>query len=141
MATRGIRKTAGALAILAATVALTTGSAVAHPTGHRNSVVAGYVQICGGPSPGGCRREGFADCSAPNGCVSADRVVAVNSEGQRVAGQRLHHHRFRLHLAPGCYTIELIGDGKKVHGQVMEKQKVMTQAGRTTHIHFTFDVP
>jgi hypothetical protein len=46
-----------------------------------------------------------------------------------------------LHLVPGRYTLELLGDGKRVHGRVMQRKRVMAQANRTTHVIFSFIVP
>jgi hypothetical protein len=73
--------------------------------------------------------------------VTSDRVAAVNASGRRVATQRLHRGRFELRLVPGRYTIELLGDGKRVHGQVMQRKKVWARAHRTTTVSFLFAVP
>jgi hypothetical protein len=54
---------------------------------------------------------------------------------------RLHHARFRLHVAPGRYTIELIGDGKHVHGRVTERKTVIANSHRTTVVRFFFSIP
>jgi len=58
-----------------------------------------------------------------------------------MATRKLHNARFTLHIAPGRYTIELLGDGKHVHGKVMQSKKITAQAHRTTVVHFVFDVP
>ena len=84
-------------------------------------------------------RLGF--CQAPEGCVTSDRVMAVGEAGRLVASQRLHHARFRMHLAPGRYTIELVGDGKHVHGRVMQRKTVIATSHRITVIRFFFAVP
>jgi hypothetical protein len=101
----------------------------------------GYVQVCGGPAPGRCSVETIGFCQAPQGCVTSDRVIAVSQAGRAVATQRLRHARFRLHLAPGRYTIELVGDGKHVHGRVMQRKTVIATSHRITVIRFFFAVP
>jgi hypothetical protein len=128
-----------ALGALAA--GLTVGaSAAAHPA-RRTAAVSGYVQLCGGPAPGRCWKGEIGFCEAPKGCVTSDRVAAVNASGRRVATQKLHHGRFELHLVPGRYTIALLGDGKRVHGQVMQRKKVWARARRATTVRFFFAVP
>jgi hypothetical protein len=107
----------------------------------RDAVVSGYVRVCGGPAPGGCRIETFGVCQPPEGCMTSHRVAAINARGQRVAVQRLHHARFHMRLTPGRYTIELLGDGKRVHGRVMQRKKVTARAHRTVVVRFIFDVP
>ena len=117
-----------------------SGFASERPVRH-TAVVAGYVQVCGGPAPGRCRTESVGFCQPPRGCVTADRVAAVNASGRRVASQRLRHGRFKLHLVPGRYTIELLGDGKRTRGQVMQRKRVWARAHRRTAVRFSFDVP
>lgn len=111
-----------------------------HPA-TRDAVVSGYVRLCGGPAPGGCRIETFGICQPPKGCVTTHRVAAINAKGRRVAVQRLHHARFRMKLVPGRYTIELLGDGKHVHGRVMQRKTVTARADRTVVVPFVFAVP
>jgi hypothetical protein len=121
--------------------ALTVGAlAAARPAG-RTAVVSGYVRLCGGPAPGRCWKGEIGFCEAPKGCVTSDRVAAVNASGRRDATQRLLHGRFKLRLVPGRYTIELLGDGKRVRGEVMQHKKVWARARRTTTVRFLFDVP
>jgi hypothetical protein len=119
----------------------TTGARLPVHAATRDAVVSGYVRLCGGPAPGGCRIETFGICEPPNGCVTTRRVAAINSKGRRVAVQRLHHARFRMVLAPGRYTIELIGDGKRVHGRVMQRKTVTARAHRTVVVPFMIAVP
>ena len=119
--------------------ACVSGSAAA-PRRH-TAVVSGYVQLCGGPPPGRCWKGEIGFCQAPKGCVTSDRVAAVNAAGRRVATQKLHHGRFKLHLVPGRYTIELLGDGRRVHGQVMQRKKIWARAHHTTAVHFFYAVP
>ena len=114
--------------------------ALANPPA-RNATVAGYVQVCGGPAPGHCFIETIGFCQAPEGCVSSDRVMAVGPAGRVVASQKLHRARFRMHLAPGRYTIELVGDGKHVHGRVMQRKAVIAKSLQTTVVRFFFAVP
>jgi hypothetical protein len=35
----------------------------------------------------------------------------------------------------------LLGDGKRVHGRVMQRKKVWARANRSTHVRFFFAVP
>jgi hypothetical protein len=107
----------------------------------RNATVVGYVQVCGGPAPGGCFIEAIGFCQAPEGCVTSNRVTAVAQAGRLVASQKLHDARFRMHLAPGRYTIELVGDGKHIHGRVMQRKTVIAKSQRTTVVRFFFAVP
>lgn len=117
------------------------GSVAAAYEQGRSATVAGYVQLCGGPAPARCFIETIGFCKAPEGCVTSDRVTAISERGRPVATQRLHHARFRLHLAPGRYTIELIGDGKHLHGRVMQRKTVIARSHRTTVVGFFFAVP
>jgi hypothetical protein len=129
------------LAMGALAGALGAGSSAAARPARRTAVVAGYVQLCGGPAPGRCWKGELGVCEAPKGCVTTHRVAAVNTSGRRVATHRLHRGRFRFRLAPGRYTILLLGDGRRVHGRVMGRQKVWARAHRTVHVQFNFDVP
>jgi hypothetical protein len=128
----------------AAAMLVQTAIAPARVSAHspsRDAVVSGYVRLCGGPAPGGCRIETFGVCQPGEGCVTADRVAAVNGKGRRVAVQRLHHARFHMRLTPGRYTIELLGDGKRVHGRIVQRKKVTARAHRTVVVRFFFAVP
>jgi hypothetical protein len=140
-----IRRSARIIGLVATVVlacaASTVSSVAVANTPRRDATVAGYVQVCGGPSPGGCFIETIGLCQAPEGCVTSDRVAAVGQAGRSVASQKLHHARFRLHLAPGRYTIELLGDGKHVHGRVMQRETVIARSYRTTVVRFFFAVP
>lgn len=120
---------------------LTVSALAADGQARRTAVVSGYVQLCGGPAPGRCWKGKVGFCQAPKGCVTSDRVTAVNTAGHRVATERLHRASFKLHLVPGRYTIKLLGDGKRVHGKVMQRKKVFARAGRTTTVRFLFAVP
>jgi hypothetical protein len=115
-------------------------SVVARPVG-RTATVAGHVRFCGGPSPGGCHTAPVGFCQPPQGCVTSDQVAAINARGRRVATQKLRHAGFRLHLAAGSYTIELLGGGSKVHGRVMERRQVRARVNHRTRVIFSFDVP
>jgi hypothetical protein len=129
----------GVAAMLAPT-AISTARTSARPAS-RDAIVSGYVRVCGGPAPGGCRIETFGICQPPRGCVTSHRVAAINAKDRQVAVQRLHQARFRMALAPGRYTIELIGGGKQVHGRVMQHRKVTARAHRTVVVRFLFAVP
>jgi hypothetical protein len=129
------------LALASLDAGLTIGaSAVTHPK-RRTAVVSGYVQLCGGPAPGRCWKGEIGFCQASNGCVTSDRVTAVNASRDRVATHKLRHGRFTLRLVPGRYTIELLGDGKRVHARVMQQKRVWARAHRTTTVRFFFAVP
>ena len=129
------------LAVGALAGVLSAGSSAAVRPARRTAIGAGYVQLCGGPAPGRCWKGGIGFCDASQGCVTSDRVAAVNSAGRRVATQRLHRGRFQLRLVPGHYTFELLGDGKRVHGKVMQRKQAWARAHRTTHVRFFFAVP
>jgi hypothetical protein len=73
--------------------------------------------------------------------MTSDRIAVIDKAGRRVVVRKLRHARFRLSLSPGRYTIELLGDGKQIHGHVMRRKKVMAQADRTTNVAFTFVTP
>jgi hypothetical protein len=122
-------------------VGLTAGAPAATQRTGRTAVVAGYVQLCGGPAPGRCWKGEIGFCQPPNGCVTSDRVAVINASGGRVATRKLRHGRFTLRLVPGHFTIELLGDGKRVHGQVLQRKKIWAQAHRTTNVRFFFAVP
>ena len=46
-----------------------------------------------------------------------------------------------MHLVPGRYTIQLLGDGKRVHGRIMQRKKVTVRAHRIAVVRFVFGVP
>jgi hypothetical protein len=104
------------------------------------ATIAGKVQVCGGPAPGGCRVENFKVCGAQSGCITADRVLVVRS-GAKVATARLRHGRFSVIVQPGRYTVELLGDGPRVHGKVLQRATVNAAKWRTTRVKFGFAVP
>ncbi len=115
---------------------LSAGSSEAALKASRSALVRGDVQVCGSP----CWVSGVGYCTSSQGCVKADRVAAIDAEERRVATVRLHHARFKLDLVPGRYTLELLGDGRREHGHVMQRKTVRAPADRTTHVHFRFDV-
>ena len=131
-------------ALGAATMPTLTTIATARVPAHsasRDAVVTGYVRVCGGPAPGGCRIETFGDCQPGRGCVTSDRVAAVNAKGKRVAVQRLRHARFHMRLAHGRYTMELLGDGQGLRGRIMQRKQVTARAHHTVVVQFFFAVP
>ena len=113
------------------------GSAAADGPAGRTALIKGYVRVC----TAGCHVQGFGICTPSQGCVTADRVAAVNADRRRVATVHLHDHRFKLALVPGRYTLELLGDGKWVHGEVMERKKARARGYRTTAVVFSFSPP
>jgi hypothetical protein len=120
--------------------AIATVKLSVHPP-TRITLVAGYVQVCGGPAPGGCAERAIRICEPAGGCVISDRVAAVNVVGRVVTVQKLNHGRFRLRLTPGRYTIELLGDAKHVHGRVLQRRKVTARAHHTATVRFFFALP
>lgn len=139
-----MRRAAATVLGLAIAGGLTAGLQPASSTAartRRTATVAGYVGYCGGPAPGRCYKGNVGFCQQPKGCVTTHSVAVLDVRGRRVATQRLQKGRFRLHLVPGHYTIQLLGDGKKVHGQVMQSKKIAARAHRTTAVHFIFSVP
>jgi hypothetical protein len=107
----------------------------------KHAIVAGYVQVCGGPAPGGCRIGKLGLCQPPRGCVTTDRVAAINSSGRRVAVAKLIRGRFRLALQPGPYTIELLADGKHLRGRILQRKRAVARRHRTATVRFFFAVP
>ncbi len=130
--------------VLALAIALGVAGPVARSQSrsvpHRNATITGYVRLCGGPPPGRCFIETLSVCQAPAGCLTTDRAAVLDADGRRVAAQRLHHARFRLRVVPGRYTVELIGDGKRVHHQVMQRRHVSVRAGRKVLVQFFFAI-
>jgi hypothetical protein len=118
---------------------LSGGSSAAVRRTTRTALVRGSVQVRG--SDGGYEDTTFVSCTPSQGCVTSDRVAAVNAAGRRAVTVWLHHARFKLNLAPGRYTLKLLGDGKHVHGQVMQSRSALVRAHRTTTVRFRFDVP
>jgi hypothetical protein len=58
-----------------------------------------------------------------------------------VLTRKLRSARFTLHLRPGRYTLELLGDGKRVHGRVMQRKRILARPHHTTVVRFVFNVP
>jgi hypothetical protein len=107
----------------------------------RDAIVRGYVRLCGGPAPGRCFIEGIGFCQAPTGCITSDRVAVIDVHHRRVAEAKLRHGRFGLRVRPGTYVIELLGDGPRVRGRVLQSKSVTARARQTTLAGFHFDVP
>jgi hypothetical protein len=125
------------LATAALTVALVSGCGAAGG----DAIVEGYVRLCGGPAPGRCFIETLGTCRPPDGCVTSDRVVVIGPQGRRVAQQKLHHARFHMRLPHGTYTVELLGDGKRVHWRVLQRKQVAARPHHTTVVTFLFAIP
>jgi hypothetical protein len=64
--------------------------------------------------------------------------VSVGLSGFQISPR---HARFRLNVSPGDHTIELLADGKHVHGQVPQTKHVQARAGHTSAVVFLFNVP
>jgi hypothetical protein len=107
----------------------------------RTAAVAGYVQRCAGRAARRCSIGIRQVCRQHVGCVTPDRVVAVNTHGRRAADEKLRHARFYLRLVPGRYSIELLGDGKRVHGRIVQRRTITVRARQTVTVRFRFAVP
>ena len=73
--------------------------------------------------------------------MTSDRIAVIDKSGRRVAVRQLRHARFRLSLSPGRYTVQLLGDGKRIHGHVMRRKKVTATASSPTNVAFIFAIP
>ncbi len=112
---------------------------VAHAV--RRAKIVGSVEVCGGPSPGRCSAKRIRICGGSRRCATTDRIAVVNAAGRRVATKRLDGAWFSLLLAPGRYTVELLADGRRVHGRVIRRSRITARAGRTTGVRWRFVVP
>ena len=90
---------------------------------NRTATVVGAMKLCGpGQTPPNCgtvRKRG--------------REIVAKSHGHRVAAQRLHDGRFKLHLVPGRYTLEVVPPR-----QNGPSKKIVARAHRTTVANFYF---
>jgi hypothetical protein len=107
----------------------------------RNAVLGGYVELCGGPAPGSCGVELIGRCQTPKGCATSNRVLVLDQRGRRVAEPWLHNARFRLRVRPGTYTVELLANGKQVHGRVVQRHTVTVEAHHEAVVRFLFGIP
>jgi hypothetical protein len=105
------------------------------------ATLAGHVELCVGEAPGGCLVQNISYCRDGEGCLTSREVAVVDVHGRRLASTRVHHGRFRVTLAPGRDTVELLGDGPHVHERVMQTRNVFVPAGQTTKVEFLFAVP
>jgi hypothetical protein len=101
--------------------------------------IAGTLRVCGGPAPGGCQVEGFTSCGR-GGCVHADSV-RISGNGSSSETVRLKRGRFKVTVSPGRYSVQLLGDGKRVHGRVLQRKTVVVEKYATAHVVFTIVVP
>ncbi len=85
--------------------------------------------------------ETLSICQTPDSCVTSDRVAVLDVHGRGVAQQKPRHARFSLRLRPGTYTVELLGDGKRIRGRVMQRKEVKARAHHTAVVRFKFAVP
>jgi hypothetical protein len=111
------------------------------PPPARNATISGYVRLCGGPAPGRCWNGAIGTCSPGRGCVTTDRIAAIDDGGAIVGRARLHRGRFTVKVPAGRYTIELLADGRTVHGRVTATRIVTAVGGQTATVQFRFDVP
>lgn len=109
----------------------------------RPGIIRGRVQVCGGPAPGGCHTETLGSCGpAPRSCSRADRVAVLTVPGrQRLVTVRLRGARFVVEVPAGRYKLELLADGKHVHGKVVQTAQATVRAGHTTAVVFGISVP
>lgn len=105
------------------------------------SAASGYVSLCGGPAPGGCRSATIGFCTASRGCMTSDRVVALDAHHRVAARAALSHARYSLRLAPGRYTLALLADGRRARGVVLQRRPVTVVAHTTSVLAFVFQVP
>lgn len=80
-------------------------------------------------------------CNASQGCVTTDRVLIRDKHGRQVAQRTLSHARFHLRVPPGSYTVELLGDGKRTRGTLMQRRAVAVRARGSAHVRFLFAIP
>jgi hypothetical protein len=139
---QGVRRRELGRAVLIALVCALCGPALAAADRPRprDAILEGYVRLCGGPAPGRCFIETLGICRSPDGCVTSDRVLVIDAQGRRVAQQKLHHARFHMRLSRGTYTVELLGDGKRVHGRVIQRKRVTAPPHHTTVVTFFFAI-
>jgi FG-GAP-like repeat len=102
----------------------------------RAAVVAGSVRECAGPRLRRCSIRLGHVCRPRVGCMTPDRVAAIDALGEEVADQKLKHARFDLRLVPGHYTIELLGDGKRVHRHVLRRRTIILRVRQTATVRF-----
>jgi hypothetical protein len=107
----------------------------------RPATIRGRVELCGGPAPGRCRVETGGVCTPSSGCSTTDRVAVVEAGGPRVVTVRLHRARFSVEVPAGGYKLELLADGRRVHGKVVQVRRAKARAGRTTSVVFLIAIP
>lgn len=107
----------------------------------RPATIRGRVELCGGPAPGRCRVETGGVCTPSSGCSTTDRVAVVEAGGPRVVTVRLHRARFSVEVPAGGYKLELLADGRRVHGKVVQVRRAKARAGRTTSVVFVIAIP
>jgi hypothetical protein len=111
------------------------------PPPARNATITGYVRLCGGPAPGRCWKGSIGSCSPGQGCVTTDRIAVIDDTGATVARARLRHGRFTVRVPAGRYRVELLSDGRHVHGRIVATRAVTAVGGQTATVKFQFDVP
>ncbi len=122
-----------------------TGNPPPAPSTHPptpNATVSGFVRLCRGPALARrCLVDTIRMCRPPNGCMTPDRIALLDTAGRRVAVRKLHHARFRLSVGPGRYTIELLGNSKRIHGHFVRSKRITATADWTIAVVFTFSIP
>jgi hypothetical protein len=104
------------------------------------AAITGRLDLCARHAPGRCRVGSFTVCGPVRGCASIDRVRIVGS-ASAFAGASLRRGRFSVVVAPGHYTVELLEDGPRVRGRVIECQSVTVHRYGVAHVTFKIAVP
>jgi hypothetical protein len=104
------------------------------------STVMGRLELCTAHAPRRCTVGSTIVCGARCGCVRPYAVRFVGSAGI-VRTVPLHRGRFRLVVAPGHYTVELLGDGPRVRERVLRRRTVSVGRYGVAHLTFRITVP
>jgi hypothetical protein len=109
------------------------------------ATIRGRVEVCGGPSPGGCHVGEFGSCESTGtgaaSCTTTDRVSVRTASGRRLGIIRLHDARFEIDVPDGLYVLRLLADGDRVRARVVETTHVRARARRTVTVIFRMIVP
>ena len=127
--------------------ALSSGTALGkRPVLHSRSlsgskgVVAGQIELCGGPAPAGgrCHTAKRLTACARGVCRTLDRAVVKTSSGNLVKSTHITRGRFRLPLSPGQYVVEVVWTARQASDQFAAAHRLTVRAHRTTHTVFRF---
>lgn len=101
--------------------------------------IAGRLKLCGGPAPGRCSTSSYGACSGSR-CFTADQVGIEHARGAQYPNVRVRRGRFTVRVEPGRYRLVLYGDGRHVHGKVLEAIRVRVRLGHTTRAVFEISI-